>query len=45
MKDNKFGSTDIIKSAVLKDESYRNEICGKGYSDQNLFTAKKCNLT
>ncbi|MDC0956594.1 hypothetical protein OAS44_01840 [Flavobacteriaceae bacterium] len=44
MKDNKFGCTDIIKSIELKDESYKNEICGKGYSDQNLFTKKKFTL-
>lgn len=45
MKDNKFGCSDIIKSLVLTDKSYRDEICGKGYSDQTLFTAKKCKLT
>jgi hypothetical protein len=44
MKDNEFGCSDIIKSVELTDEIYRNKICGKGYSDVNLFTKKKCTL-
>jgi G:T/U-mismatch repair DNA glycosylase len=44
MKENKFGCTDIIKSIVLSDGVDRKEICGLGYSDQFLFTSKKCKI-
>lgn len=44
MKDHKFGCTDIIKSVELVDISYKNDLCGKGYSDKILFTMKKCSL-
>jgi G:T/U-mismatch repair DNA glycosylase len=36
----KFGCTDVIKSIKLKDLSNKELICGKGYSDQVLFTKK-----
>jgi hypothetical protein len=45
MKENEFGCADIIKSIVISDSVERKEICGSGYSDQILFTAKKCTLT
>jgi len=45
MKDNGFGCTDIIQSIELSDSLERKEICGSGYSDQVLFTAKKCKPT
>lgn len=45
MKENKFGCSDIIKSIILSDAVERKNICGSGYSDQVLFTAKKCTLT
>ena len=45
MKENEFGCTDIIKSIVISDGVERKDICGSGYSDQILFTAKKCTLT
>jgi G:T/U-mismatch repair DNA glycosylase len=45
MKENAFGCTDIIKSIVISDGVERKAICGYGYSDQILFTAKKCTLT
>jgi hypothetical protein len=45
MKENEFGCTDIIKSIVISDYVERKDICGSGYSDQILFTAKKCKLT
>lgn len=44
MQTNKFGCTDIIKSIEINDESTKKDVCGKGYSDQILFTAKKCKL-
>jgi hypothetical protein len=45
MKDNKFGCTDIIKSIIITEGAQRKEFCGSGYSDQVLFTAKKCTIT
>jgi len=45
MKENEFGCTDIIKSLVIINGVERKDFCGSGYSDQNLFTAKKCTLT
>lgn len=45
MKENEFGCTDIIKSLVISDGVEKKDICGSGYSDQILFTAKKCTLT
>lgn len=44
MKTNKFGCTDIIKSILINDNVSKNEFCGSGYSDQILFTQKKCKL-
>lgn len=45
MKENEFGCTDIIKSLVIINGVERKDFCGSGYSDQILFTAKKCTLT
>lgn len=45
MKENGFGCADIIKSIVLSDRVEKKDICGSGYSDQILFTGKKCTLT
>ena len=45
MKENEFACTDIIKSIIISDEVEHKDICGSGYSDQILFTAKKCTLT
>ena len=45
MKENEFGCTDIIKSLVISDGVEKKDICGSGYSDQILFTSKKCTLT
>ena len=45
MKENEFGCTDIIKTLVISDLVEQKDICGSGYSDQFLFTAKKCTLT
>ena len=45
MKENEFGCTDIIKSLVIINGVERKDFCGSGYSDQILFTSKKCNLT
>jgi hypothetical protein len=45
MKENEFACTDIIKSIIISDEVELKDICGSGYSDQILFTAKKCTLT
>ena len=45
MSENEFGCADIIKSILKSDVVDKKEICGSGYSDQILFTAKKCKLT
>jgi hypothetical protein len=45
MIENEFGCTDIIKSLVLLKGVERKDFCGSGYSDQILFTAKKCTIT
>lgn len=45
MVENEFGCTDIIKSIKKSDEVEIKEICGSGYSDQILFTIKKCTLS
>ena len=45
MKENQFGCADIIKSLVIINGVDRKDFCGSGYSDQILFTAKKCTLT
>jgi hypothetical protein len=45
MKLNEFGCADIIKYVLKSDEIDIKEICGSGYSDQILFTTKKCKLT
>lgn len=45
MMNNEFGCTDIIKTVLISDEINIKEICGSGYSDQILFTRKKCKLT
>jgi hypothetical protein len=45
MKENEFGCADIIKSLVIIDGVKRKDFCGSGYSDQILFTAKKCTVT
>jgi hypothetical protein len=42
MVENKFGCVDVIKSISFLDENKEN-ICGKGYSDSNLFTVKGYN--
>lgn len=45
MKNNGFGCTDIIQLIELSNSVERKEICGSGYKDQILFTAKKCTIT
>lgn len=45
MKENEFGCTDIIKSIIILEGAQRKDFCGSGYSDQILFTAKKCSIT
>jgi G:T/U-mismatch repair DNA glycosylase len=45
MSENEFGCADIIKSILKSDVVDKKEICGSGYSDQILFTAKKCKVT
>jgi len=42
MAENKFGCVDVIKSLSFLDEN-KEKICGKGYSDSNLFTVKGYN--
>ena len=44
MIENQFGCTDIIKKVQVYENINVKEICGSGYSDQILFTAKKCTL-
>lgn len=44
MTNHKFGCTDIIGSILKFESTDENEICGSGYSDQVLFTAKKCSI-
>lgn len=45
MKKHEFGCTDVIKSIWKSDLVEIKEICGAGYSDSILFTAKKCTLS
>ena len=42
---NMFLLLGTIKSIVISGGVERKSICGSGYSDQILFTAKKCTLT